>query len=28
LVARHGVHHDMVVRQMQSSSQNVEEVFR
>jgi len=28
LMARRGVYHDMVVRQMQSSSQNVEEVFR
>jgi len=28
LMAGRGVYHDMVVRQMQSSSQNVEEVFR
>ena len=28
LIAGRGVYHDMVVRQMQSSSQNVEEVFR
>jgi ATP-binding cassette subfamily B protein/subfamily B ATP-binding cassette protein MsbA len=28
LMSRHGVYYDMVVRQMQSSSQNVEEAFR